>query len=385
MERAGRVQIWAGVAMLALCVVIGAVEVRTLVDVGAATGYVAGWVAVFVAYLAAVLVAAVRAGLAPGRGGAVLVAPAVLTAVTLALLSPSRSGLVLILLVLAAALSALHLDLRGVVVVITASSVVVLASSLAVGPLVDRASPLAEALLTAVLYALLQAGSAAMVWSQRRVEQALRDLSVAHVELRGTSALLAESSQAQERLRISRELHDVLGHQLTVLAVELEVASHRADGEAREHVVRARGIAKELLSDVRSVVGSERTRAFDLPAALARVVDGVPHPRVHLRLDPDLVVDDDRAATLVRVVQEVTTNTIRHASAENLWLEVSADDGVLRLSARDDGVGARRVLPGNGLAGLRERVEARDGRLDLDGSRGFRVDVVLPAPAEVTA
>src|SRR5690606_25021174 len=159
----------------------------------------------FVAYLAAVLVAAVRAGLGPGRGGAVLVAPAVLTAVTLVLLSPSRSGLVLILLVLAAALSALHLDLRGVVVVISAISVVVLASSLAVGPLVDRASPLAEALLTAVLYALLQAGSAAMVWSQRRVEQALRDLSVAHVELRGTSALLAESSQAQERLRISRE------------------------------------------------------------------------------------------------------------------------------------------------------------------------------------
>src|SRR5690606_38912976 len=168
MERAGRVQIWAGVAMLALCVVIGAVEVRTLVDVGAATGYVAGWVAVFVAYLAAVLVAAVRAGLAPGRGGAVLVARAVLAAAALVLRSPRRSGLVLILLVLAAALSALHLDLRGVVVVITASSVVVLASSLAVGPLVDRASPLAEALLTAALHAPRQAGSAGTRWSPRR-------------------------------------------------------------------------------------------------------------------------------------------------------------------------------------------------------------------------
>lgn len=217
-----------------------------------------------------------------------------------------------------------------------------------------------------------------MVWSQERVAEALRDVTIAHVELQSTSALLAESSQAQERLRISRELHDLLGHQLTVLSVELEVATHQVEGPAREHVVRARSLAKELLADVRSVVGTERQRPFDLPSALARVAEEVPHPRVHLDIDPDLPVGDGHAATLMRAVQEVTTNTIRHAEADNLWISLAVTEGMLRLDARDDGRGTARLAPGHGLNGLRERVEAQDGRVEVTGAPGFRVLVELP-------
>jgi signal transduction histidine kinase len=384
MERTNRVQIWAGVSMLVLCVLIGVVEAATVLSAGSMT-HLAAWLVAFGVFLVGEIVATVRRRPATAGARLLLVAIPVLASNGLVLLSPSRGGLSLILLVLTAATAALHLDIRGIAAVIGWNSAVVLAQGAALGPLVEGPNRPVDLLLTTILYTLLQAASAAMVWSQQRVERALEDLTVAHVELRSAGALLAESSQAQERLRISRELHDVLGHQLTVLSVELEVASHQVAGPGREHVLRGRAITKEVLADVRSVVGTERGRRFDLPAALAEVTEEVPHPQVHLTIEPGLVVDDERAAVIVRVVQEVATNTIRHSRADNLWIDLTADGGTLRLEARDDGLGAARVVPGHGLNGLRERVESLGGLVSLDGSSGFRVLAELPARQGIPA
>lgn len=384
MERSTRVQVWAGIAMLVLCLLIGAVEGATVLRAGS-WPWLVPWLVAFVLLLAGLVAGTVRPTPPTLSGRVLLVAAPVLCAGLLVLLSPSRGGLGHILLVLTVAVAALHLGPRGIAAVIGWNCVVVLAGGAALGPLVDTPNRPLEVVLNTVLYALLQAASAAMVWAHRRVEETLQQLTVAHVELRGTSALLAESSQARERLRISRELHDVLGHQLTVLSVELEVASHRAQGPAREHVLRARGLAKELLADVRSVVGSERGRRFDLPAALAEVLGEIPSPRVHLELDPDLRAEDEHAVAVVRAVQEIATNTIRHAQAENLWIRLTTDDDGLRLEAHDDGVGSSAVTPGNGLRGLRERAQALGGRVEVDGAAGFRVRVALPAGRTVLA
>ncbi|MEE6280596.1 sensor histidine kinase [Georgenia sunbinii] len=377
MERSSRVQIWAAVSMLVLCVLIGVVEGATILHTGS-WPYFVPWLAVFLTFLAGDVVATVRRPPTTSRGRLSIVAVPVLAASTIVLLSPNRGGLSLILLVLTAATAAMHLDFRGIAAVIGWNSAVILAAGAALGPLVEEPNPPVELLLATVLYGVLQAASAAMVWSQQRVEETLQDLTVAHVELRSASALLAESSQAQERLRISRELHDVLGHQLTVLSVELEVASHQVDGTGREHVVRARAMAKELLADVRSVVGTERQRSFDLPAALARVTKEIPHPRVHLDTATGIAPDDQRAATMVRAVQEIATNTIRHSQADNLWVTLTADDDVLRLETHDDGWGATTFTPGHGLTGIRERAESLGGTVQIDASSGFRVTVDLP-------
>ncbi|WP_017591918.1 sensor histidine kinase [Nocardiopsis potens] len=374
----GRTEMWAGIGMLAVCLLIGAVE-GSGVLAAAPWPYFAGWLAVFVACLAALVAAAVRPTPSSARARLLLLAPPVLTASAVVLLSPNRGGMGLILLVVGAALCAMHGGLRGTAAAIAWNSAVLAAAALGLGPLVEQAARPSEALVSVVLYGLLQAGTGAMVWSHRRAAEALKALSAAHVELRGASALLAESSQARERLRISRELHDVLGHQLTALALELEIAVHRAEGPAREHVARARGLAKELLADVRSVVGSERHRSFDLHAALAAVLEGIPRPRTVLEADPGIDVDDERAAALVRAVQEIATNAIRHSGAGELRVRLTADGAGVRLEARDDGVGAARVVPGNGLRGLRERVAALGGTVELDGSDGFSVRAELPA------
>ena len=284
-----------------------------------------------------------------------------------------------VLLVFAAATAAHVLRTRATGAVIVANSLVLFAA-LVVGDV-----PLWEAAFGAAMYTGLQALTVWAVWLQRRETDARQRVSVLHAELHATTALLAESSRSSERLRISRDLHDVIGHQLTALALELEVAAHRADGPALEHVQRARTLAKDLLGDVRSTVGELRDRPGDLHEALHAIVDDLPLPQVHLDIEPDLSVDGERVATLVRGVQEIVTNTLRHADAHQLWIEVRADeDGEVVLSAQDDGVGAPTLQLGNGLTGLRERIAAFGGTVRFDARDGFRIEATVPDPRPTT-
>jgi signal transduction histidine kinase len=209
-----------------------------------------------------------------------------------------------------------------------------------------------------------------------------------NAELRATRVLLAESTRMNERVRISRELHDLLGHHLTALSLNLEVASHLAQGPARERVQQSQSLARLLLSDVREAVSQLRADdAVDLKRALAALVEGLPQPAVHVDVADDFRVDDPRhAQVLLRCAQEVVTNTVRHARAENLWLELRrGDDGELVLSARDDGQGSAALAPGNGLAGMRERLQQVGGTLKMEtgAGRGFALEARIPQ--EMTA
>ena len=204
-------------------------------------------------------------------------------------------------------------------------------------------------------------------------------------ELRATRALLTESSRIGERMRIARELHDLVGHHLTALSLNLEVASHLVGGSAKEHVCQAQSVAKLLLSDVREVVSQLREDdAIDLTEALKALVDGVPGLAIHLELPPRFAVDDPRhAQVLLRCAQEIITNTVRHAQARNLWLTFERKGMELAMRAHDDGRGATEVRQGNGLTGMRERLAQIGGRLDIATARdrGFALDAYLPVEA----
>lgn len=202
-------------------------------------------------------------------------------------------------------------------------------------------------------------------------------------ELRATRTLLAESSRLAERMRISRELHDLVGHHLTALSLNLEVASHLVQGQAQEHVLKAQSVAKLLLSDVREVVSQLREGdSIDLTAALENLVEGVPGLAIHLELPPRFSVDDPkRAQILLRCAQEIITNTVRHAGAHNLWLRFERNaNRQMSIHARDDGRGAVQFRQGNGLSGMRERLAQFGGRLDIvtGNGQGFVLDASLP-------
>ncbi|CAN5211783.1 sensor histidine kinase [soil metagenome] len=204
-------------------------------------------------------------------------------------------------------------------------------------------------------------------------------------ELRATRALLAESSRMSERLRISRELHDLLGHHLTALSLNLEVAGHLAEGKALEHVRQSHTLAKLLLTDVREAVSEMREeRGVDLGSALRVLVEGVPALQVHLEMPETLRVDDpERAQVVLRCAQEIITNAVRHAGASHLTLHLSEDGEGLRLQAKDNGRGAKNAAPGNGLRGMRERLSACGGHMDIITApgEGFALDVHLPLEA----
>jgi signal transduction histidine kinase len=224
-------------------------------------------------------------------------------------------------------------------------------------------------------------GAGHLAVTERRARQ---ELARVHAALQATQALLAESVRETERVRISRDLHDTLGHHLAALSVHLEVAAHLSEGKLAEHVGQARSVAKRLLSEVREVVGTlHDDGAIDLGAALATLVAGVPEPVVHLTLPPDLRVSDPGLAHAVfRCVQEIVTNAVRHAHARNLWIDIRHGPGGLAVEARDDGHGAPDYTPGRGLRGMGERLEELGGRLVVAShpGRGFEVRATLPVP-----
>lgn len=201
-------------------------------------------------------------------------------------------------------------------------------------------------------------------------------------ELRATRALLAESSRMNERVRISRELHDLLGHHLTALILNLEVAGHLTEGRAQEHVRQSHTLAKLLLTDVREAVSEMRDEgAIDLCGALRTLVEGVPALEITLDMPEPLSIDDPELGhVLLRCTQEIITNAVRHAGASTLSLVLSRDDGSLYLRAQDNGQGSEGMEPGNGLRGMRERLHAVGGKVDISTGRGqgFALDIRLP-------
>jgi signal transduction histidine kinase len=220
----------------------------------------------------------------------------------------------------------------------------------------------------------------------RREAETARALGQANRELRSAQAIIADRVRDAERLRISRELHDAWGHELTALGLQLEIASHvTGPGRANDHVMQAKALARALLAKVRDVVAALRAAArCDLREALEALARSVPTPAVHVDIAPGVRVGPDQAHALVRCAQEAVTNAVRHAAASNLWLQLTSDGEGVRLVARNDGRARPAAsAPGSGLLGMRERVECLGGRLAVrtGGDFGFAVDAWLPSGA----
>jgi signal transduction histidine kinase len=220
-----------------------------------------------------------------------------------------------------------------------------------------------------------------------RSERAARDaLARTNAELNATRELLAENSRSAERLRISRDLHDALGHHLTALSIQLDVASRRTEGPAAEHILQAHAITRLLLSDVRDVVGRLRgSGRVNLTGMLRPLAASVGDLGVHFEISDDVSLDDaGQAHTILRSVQEIITNAARHANARNVWVAIAMEADGLHLHAHDDGGGAARVILGDGLTGMRERFEQFAGRVEFATApgKGFEIRAFLPeAPA----
>lgn len=224
----------------------------------------------------------------------------------------------------------------------------------------------------------------------RREADTARALAETNRELRSAQAIIAGQVRDAERLRISRELHDAWGHELTALGLQLEIASHVIEpGRAKDHVMQAKGLARGLLAKVRDVVSTLReAERYDLNDALQALAQSVPMPAIHVEMSSDVRVTPDQAHALIRCAQEAVTNAVKHSQAANLWLQVTSDNDGVRLVARNDGRPRRAAAsPGSGLVGMRERLEHLGGRLAVrkEAGTGFTVEAWLPSGAPQAA
>jgi signal transduction histidine kinase len=231
-----------------------------------------------------------------------------------------------------------------------------------------------------------------VVFARRETEARAQQQRI-NAELIATREVLIENSRSYERLRISRDLHDSLGHQLTALAIHLEVALNQPrPAEVEVHVWKAQSIAKNMLQDVRDVVGTLRKSedGMELNKALQALAGSLPGLKVHLSAPKSLQwVDGERAHALLRCVQEVITNTLKHALAQNLWISIQAEDGIVRIETSDDGCGhPKDIAPGLGLLGMRERFEQLGGSIVIAPrmDSGFSLHAWFPIlPFQATA
>mgnify|MGYP000884187128 CR=1 FL=1 len=238
--------------------------------------------------------------------------------------------------------------------------------------------------------------------SKAREEKLAREaLAHTHQALLAAQSQLATQAADAERLRIARDLHDSLGHHLTALVIQLQVAGYQSSQLATDAAAQAKTastaqqaltgqiqhcheLAKQLLQEIRHTVSQLREPAMpQLALQLKALAQNVPQLQLALQIPPGLPADPLSTALLFRVSQEAITNTVRHSSASSASLQVWQHRDQLCYRYRDNGQLPQWPLnEGNGLIGMRERIEQAGGRLLLSNpEHQLQIDIELPAVA----
>ena len=226
--------------------------------------------------------------------------------------------------------------------------------------------------------------------ARTRGEQLARELSEANRKLREYASQVEELATTQERNRLAREIHDGLGHYLTVINMQLQAARATLDSDRRRAeaiLAKAQGLSGEALAEVRRSVAALRASPLEdrpLPAALAALVDEANATGVRTELvvaGAPRPLAPQAELTLYRAAQEALTNVRKHANAGRAWVALDyGDKARVRLTVQDDGVGATETRGGFGLLGLRERVQLLGGVVDIRTGPGRGLELTVDVP-----
>lgn len=287
-----------------------------------------------------------------------------------------QEGQTTVLLIIVAAQLVLMMSLRASVIAILVFNAII------IGLWMQRTGQFGATLLWSIPALCFQAFAMLTGHFAGSSERARAHLAEVNAELLATRRLLEESARSGERLKLSRELHDVAGHSLTALKLNLARLARDPALAEREEVRVSAALADELLAQIRQVVGALRAHdGLDLRAALDALALPVPGTQVTIAIEDGLRVDDlEQAEALLRCAQESITNALRHGRAARIALDLRRHADALELTIENDGVAPARIEAGNGLTGMRERLRALGGTLELQPTppRGLRVTARLP-------
>jgi two-component system sensor histidine kinase DesK len=212
-----------------------------------------------------------------------------------------------------------------------------------------------------------------------------RRLRVVNLELGRARDEIGRLAVGDERLRFARDLHDLLGHSLSVVALKSELAARLLSDhpeEAAEHVRDIEAVSRRALSEVREAVAGYRRPLLSAELAGARSTLAAAGIEVDAASAHAVELPPDAEAVLAWAIREGATNILRHADARKVRINVSVsrDDAALELIDDGCGDGSRGDAAGTGLAGLAERVARVRGRMDAapGAGGGFRLAVTVP-------
>ena len=197
--------------------------------------------------------------------------------------------------------------------------------------------------------------------------------------LRQANEQIATVSKIAERERIARDMHDVLGHTLSVVVLKSELAGRlfRDDPERAAAEIRdVEKLARDALKDVRMSISGYRERGFE--GELANVRLALEAADIELTEDiGEFSLEPETEPVLALVLREAVTNVLRHSAARSCTVTLRADGAQVALTVADDGRGGR-IVEGEGLRGMRERLQALGGRLELAAGEGMKITASVP-------
>ncbi|MEU6255451.1 histidine kinase [Streptomyces sp. NPDC047043] len=208
------------------------------------------------------------------------------------------------------------------------------------------------------------------------------------VELRKARATVAQLAANEERLRLARDLHDLLGHSLSLITLKSELAGRMLPDhpdKAAQQVADIEQVSRQALVDVREAVTGYRRPRLSAELAGAQVALTAAGVTADVPDEPDLAdVPEESESALAWALREAVTNVVRHSGAGRCTVEVlkrqTLDGQVLELSVEDNGSGGSGKGPGNGLTGLTERLEKAGGTFEAGRTKhGFRLVARVPA------
>ncbi|MDQ0763672.1 two-component system sensor histidine kinase DesK [Streptomyces canus] len=216
----------------------------------------------------------------------------------------------------------------------------------------------------------------------------VRQLVRTTVQLRQARATVAQLAANEERLRLARDLHDLLGHSLSLITLKSELAGRMLPAhpdKAAQQVADIEQVSRQALVDVREAVTGYRRARLAAELAGAQVALTAAGVTAALPAEPDLTgVPEESESALAWALREAVTNVVRHSGARGCTVELrhrqTLDGPKIELTVEDDGAGGAGNGPGNGLTGLTERLEKAGGTLEATGTRhGFRLVARVPA------
>ncbi|HEY8361751.1 MAG TPA: sensor histidine kinase [Tissierellaceae bacterium] len=220
---------------------------------------------------------------------------------------------------------------------------------------------------------------------KHKVDKLNKELELSYKKLKEQSEKIEELTIAKERNRVAREIHDNLGHSLVALNMTLDVAEKTIDRDmekAKELILKSQKLVKESMDNLRKAVYAlkeEKHERFTKSIEeMAENIESTGKVKVILNInDKSESLSPEYKEILYFTIKEALTNSIKHGKADEIRIDLSLEENV-KLIIKDNGIGCKNLVKGNGILGLESRIKDYNGKMSFITNDGFMIELSLP-------